>query len=103
LNDLCIKHPAATFFLKVEGNSMNGAGIFSGDIVIADYSLTAKSGDVVIACLDGECTIKRLRYIRGHAYLEAAHPDYPPIQITPETQFEVWGVVTHTIHSFKGI
>ena len=99
LNQHLVRHPSATFFLRVEGDSMLGAGIHPGDLLIADRSLRPNNNQVIIALVEGEFTVKRFRRKdKGKVYLEAANPDYKPIEITPDTGFEVWGVVTHVIH-----
>jgi len=102
LNEHLIQHPAATFFVRVEGDSMKGAGIHKGDILIVDRALEASNGKIVIAIINGEFTVKRIRKegIQGQetVYLEAENPRYPPIQIDPNWDFQVWGVVTYVIH-----
>lgn len=98
LNELMIAHPAATFFVRAEGDSMEGAGIFSGDILVVDRSLDAASGKIVIAVVNGEFTVKRFVIKKEALYLVAEHPRYAPIKITPEIDFLVWGVVTFVIH-----
>lgn len=98
LNELMISHPAATFFVRAEGCSMEGAGIFSGDILVVDRSLEAVSGKIIIAVVNGEFTVKRLVKRKEALFLEAENPRYKPIQITPDLDFLVWGVVTFVIH-----
>lgn len=89
-----IERPAATFLLRVSGHSMCGAGILDGDLVVVDRSVEAQPGHVVVAVLDGEMTIKRLRKLKdGRAILEAEHPDYPAIVVSEEQPAEIWGVV----------
>lgn len=100
LNELCIKHPAATFFVRAEGDSMVQAGIFSGDVLVVDRSLQARDGDVVIASLDGEFTVKRLK-TRPSPALYAENPAYAPIRIDMEAGIEVFGVVTNVIHPLR--
>ena len=100
LNEHLIKHPAATFFVKVKGDSMIGAGIYSGDMLIVDRSQESKNNSVVVAILNGEFTVKRLRKQEGKIFLIAENPNYKPIEIIPGMDFEVWGVVLHAIHSF---
>lgn len=97
LNDYCIDHPAATFFVRVQGESMRGAGIFPGDLLVVDRAVEPASGRVVIAVLEGEFTCKRLRREGDGLRLLAEHPDYAPIVIHPEMDFEIWGVVTHVV------
>ena len=96
-NELLIAHPAATFAVRVMGESMTGAGIFPGDIAVVDRSLTARDGSVVLAILAGDFTLKFFRKRGGRVWLEAANPLFDPIVITEDSGFEVWGVVRHTI------
>ena len=98
LNKHLIKHPAATFFVKVSGDSMINACMYPGDILIVDRSIEAVDKKIVIAVLDGEFTVKRLRCRGNLFFLEPENEDYPPIKITEEMAFEVWGVVTNVIH-----
>lgn len=101
LNEFLIRHPAATFFVRVSGDSMIDAGIHPDDILIVDRAVEAVNNKIVIAVLNGELTVKRLR-IEGEAvYLYPENDEYSPIEITPQMQFEVWGVVIHVIHSIK--
>ena len=99
LNEFLVKHPAATFFVKVQGNSMIQAGIHGGDILIVDRSLEPDDKKIVVAALNGELTVKRIRKLKGRLLLEAENPDYKAIEVTAEMDFEVWGVVAHVIHS----
>jgi DNA polymerase V len=98
LNEYLIQHPAATFFIRVAGDSMTGAGIHSNDILIVDRSVEAKDGNIVVAVLDGELTVKRLRKRDGVVSLVPENPDYPTLLPTAESEFTVWGVVQHVIH-----
>jgi DNA polymerase V len=98
LNEHLVKHPAATFFVRVEGQSMIGAGIHPDDILVVDRSMEASNGNIVVAAVDGELTVKRLQYRRARLFLEPENPDYDPIEITGETDLVVWGVVTSVIH-----
>ncbi|MBL7685497.1 MAG: hypothetical protein JNK65_05630, partial [Deltaproteobacteria bacterium] len=83
----------------VSGDSMKEAGIHSGDLLIVDRSLTASDQKIVIASIHGELTVKRLRKIKNEIFLMPENSSYPPIPITEEMAFEVWGVVTFVIHS----
>jgi DNA polymerase V len=96
-----IKHPEATFFLRVRGNSMTGAGIFDGDLLIVDRSLAPVSGDIVISVLDGEFTVKRLIICDGSIELRPENPQFKPLRIYEESQLDIWGVVTGAIKSFR--
>ena len=98
LNEFLIKNPSATYFVKAEGNSMAGAGINSGDMLIVDRSLKASDNDIVIATLYGELAVKRIRMHKDAVYLIAENPGYRSARINPETDFEIWGVVTYVIH-----
>lgn len=99
LNAHLIKHPAATFFVIAEGDSMTDAGIQSGDMLIVDKSLPAVHGKIIIAAIDGELTVKRLSRVAGCVYLLPENSKYPPIEITDEQDLVIWGVVTHVIHT----
>ncbi|MBD2655494.1 translesion error-prone DNA polymerase V autoproteolytic subunit [Synechocystis sp. FACHB-383] len=98
LNQYLIQHPAATFFVRVTGDSMIGAGIHAGDILIVDRSLEPRDNKVVIAVVNGELLVKRLRMEKQKIYLASENSDYPPLVITDLMDFEVWGVVTNVIH-----
>lgn len=100
LNQYVVKNPATTFFVRAEGDSMRDAGIFSGDILVVDRSLDPRSGNVVIAVIFDELTIKRLRLEKQKAFLVAENPDYEPIEITEEMDSSIWGVVTHSVRKF---
>lgn len=99
LNEYLIKHAAATFFVRVDGDSMKGAGIHRGDILIVDRALEPSNGKIVVAVINGEFTVKRIRIEKTKVFLEPENPKYVPIEINPESDFEVWGVVTFVIHS----
>lgn len=96
LNQLCIVHPAATFFVKVEGDSMIDIGIFSGDILIVDRALTAKHGDIVIANLNGEFTVKTL-LLKPKIALQPQNKFYSTIFIQEHDDFDIFGIVTNVI------
>jgi len=100
LNELLIQHPIATFFVRVAGESMKDAGINHGDVLVVDRSLEATSGKIVIAIVNGELTVKKFLQDNLSCQLIAANPDYPPVEITEDTDFSVWGVVTSVIHQF---
>ena len=99
LNEHLIKNPTATFFVRVTGNSMEGAGIYSGDTLIVDRSINPKNSSVIIAALNGELTVKRLSKKNNKLTLYPENTNYKPIEITMDMEFEVWGVVTTVIHS----
>lgn len=98
LNDLLIARPAATFFVRVSGDSMQGAGIFSGDILVIDRSLQASDNKIVVAIVGGEFTVKRLKIHQGKISLVPENPAYPILQMNEGSDFQVWGVVTYVIH-----
>lgn len=100
LNDHLIPHPSATFMVRAVGDSMSGAGIFSGDILVVDRSVQACHGSIIIAVVNAELTVKRLYRRKGVVRLEAANPAYPAIEISDETDLCCWGVVTAAIHQF---
>ena len=97
-NELLVSNPAATFAVRISGDSMIGAGLFPGDIAVVDRSLTAKNGSIVLALIDGEFTIKRYCEVAGGGLvLLAENPHYKNIEITAEVGLEVWGVAKHAI------
>lgn len=98
LNEHLVSHPAATFFVRASGDSMRGAGIHDGDTLVVDRALDPKDGDVVIAALDGELTVKRIRRRNERVHLLPENPEYPPIEVGPDSSFELWGVVTYALH-----
>ena len=99
LNEHLIKHPASTFFVKVKGDSMVGAGINSGDILIVDRSIEPKDKKIVVAVVNGDFTVKRITKRGDKLSLMSENPKYFPIEIKEGMDFEVWGVVVHVIHS----
>lgn len=100
LNQLLVPRPTATFMLKVEGDSMIGAGIFDGDMLIVDRSENAVNGSIVIAVIHGDLTVKRLKCDANKIWLMPENPDYKPILIDENSDFSIWGCVTHAIHNF---
>ena len=110
LNGLLVKRPAATFFVRVQGDSMIGEGIHDGDLLVVDRSLRPASGDVIIACVDGDFTVKTLRVGNGERgmgnggeiRLVAANPKYPDIVLKPGQELDYFGKVTACIHRFAG-
>lgn len=99
LNELLIKHPSATYFVKVSGNSMIEAGIHDGDILIVDRALDPKNNDIVIAVIDGELTVKRLVIKDNKIYLYPENSNYKPIKIdSEERDLLIWGIATYVIH-----
>jgi len=98
LNQHLIKHPAATFFVKAQGDSMLGAGIHSGDLLIVDRSIRPQDGKVVLGVIDGEFTVKTLHHARGKVFLMPENCRYPAIEVKEEMDFSVWGVITNVVH-----
>lgn len=94
LNDVLVLNPLSTFLFNVEGDSMSGAGIWDGDKLVVDRSIEPKHGLIVLACVDGEFTVKRLYRRAGVVKLVAANPAYPPIVFADAQEMTVWGVVT---------
>src|SRR6476469_8377978 len=100
LTRLLFRHPASTFLARVSGDSMTGAGIEPGDLVAVDRGLRPVDGSIVVAVVDGEHTLKRLRVQPGRRWLEAENSRYPPMPLGEDAELVVWGVVTHVIHDF---
>lgn len=101
LDGYLIADPAATFLVRVRGDSMRGAGIEEGDLLVVDKGLAANHGDIVIAVIDGEFTVKRLHRLRGICALIAENPAYPPITLHSGQELLVWGVVTGAVKKFR--
>ncbi len=99
LNKHLVKHPAATFFVRVAGDSMINAGIHPDDILVVDRSLDPVDKKVIIAIVNGELTVKRIRIKKDGIYLVAENINYNPVKINNEMEFQVWGVVTSVIHA----
>ncbi|HNY66099.1 MAG TPA: translesion error-prone DNA polymerase V autoproteolytic subunit [Deltaproteobacteria bacterium] len=105
LNEFLIAHPASTYFVRVEGDSMIEAGIQSGDILVVDWSLEPRSGDIVIAMINGEFLVKTFScHPDGKKrFLLAGNPKYPHIELTDTMDVEIRGVVTSALHIFRKI
>ena len=100
LNEHLISNPFSTFFLRVKGESMINAGIRDKDLIIVDKSLIAKPGDIVIAMIEGEFTIKRLSIKNDELYLKAENHNYPDFSFKNHIDVQIWGVVIYSIHSY---
>lgn len=98
LNRELIKHPAATFFGRVSGDSMIEEGIFEDDILVIDRSLEPQNDDLAVCCIDGDFTLKRIHVENDNLWLIPANAAYQPILVTPDNEFSIWGIVTYTIH-----
>lgn len=98
LHDYLVQHPSATFCVKAIGDSMVDAGIKSSDVMVVDRALTPKNNDIVLAVVNGEFTVKRIKKNEDELYLMPANENYRPMKITEDMDFQVWGVVTFIIH-----
>ncbi|WP_031218372.1 MULTISPECIES: LexA family protein [unclassified Halomonas] len=101
LHEHVVKHPAATYFVRAEGDSMLGDGIHDGDLLVVDRSLEPLPGRVVVIALEGEPTVKRLARRGGEVWLLASNPRFAPIPLAGR-ECHVWGVVTHVLHALSG-
>ena len=100
INEYLVKHPSSTFYIYVKGDSMIDSGIFDGDLLIVDRSLEVKSNSVVVAVIDGDFTVKKIKKDSGNLYLIPQNKKYKPILLENNMDFQIWGIVTHTIHHF---
>lgn len=103
LNRELIHSPSSTFCARVSGDSMIDCGISDGDLLIIDKALTARDGSIAVCFVDGEFTVKRIAIRPDGVYLIPANEKYPPIYVSEESNFQVWGVVTHIIKSVQQI
>lgn len=101
LNKELVRHPAATFYGRVVGDSMIDAGVEEGDILVIDKSLEAREGDMAVCFVDGEFTLKHLHFHEGRVTLRPANPDYPEIEVVEGMDFALWGVVTYVIKKIR--
>ena len=101
LDKYLIQNPAATFLVYANGNSMLHAGIHHGDILIIDRSLNARDGDIIIAVLYGEFTVKQLSIVNNTFFLIPKNPEYSPVEILDDMDFEIWGVVIYSIRKHR--
>jgi DNA polymerase V len=101
LHELLIQHPAATFYVRLAGDSMKDAGLYDGDILVVDRSVQPEHGHIVVAVLDGELTVKRLFRKDGKIELKPENAMYPAIEIAAERDFLIWGVVTGSIRQYS--
>jgi DNA polymerase V len=100
LNELCIQKPAATYFVRAQGDSMIDAGIFPGDVLVIDRSIDASHGDIVIASVNGELTVKLLE-TKPQTRLVPMNNQHAPIVIPEGAELEIFGVATNVIHSLR--
>lgn len=96
-----VRHPHATFQMRVSGDSMRDEGIFDGDIAIIDRAITPRHGHIVVAAIDGEFLVKKLVIENGFTYLKAGNPNYSDIQLHDGQTLEIWGVIITTFRMFK--
>jgi DNA polymerase V len=101
LNEELIRNPAATFLVRVKGESMRDAGIHTGDTLIVDKSVTPADRQIVVAMIDGEFTVKRFRKVNGRIFLEAANDSFAPIEVGENQELTIWGAVTYIIHQAR--
>ena len=101
INDLVVKHPASTFFVRVSGDSMIGAGIFSGDVLVVDRSVTPKDGTIVVAAVYGEMVVKRLKAVGNTHILVSENDNYEPIIISDHEDCFIWGAVIGSVRQFS--
>ncbi|MCB0446101.1 MAG: translesion error-prone DNA polymerase V autoproteolytic subunit [Gelidibacter sp.] len=97
LDRALVKNKEATFYAKVSGQSMIGAGLDDGDLLVVDKSLEPQHNKIAVCFIDGEFTVKRLQVNKEGVYLLPANPAYEPIQVTEDNTFQIWGIVTHVI------
>jgi len=101
ITELVIAHPDATFYVRVSGDSMEGAGIFEGDVLVVDRALDARNNTIIVALVNGEFTVKRLTMSGDTIFLMPENPRYEPLPITEEMEFRVWGIATYVIHRLR--
>jgi DNA polymerase V len=97
LDKVLVKNREATFYAKVSGQSMIGAGLDDGDLLVVDKSLEPQHNKIAVCFIDGEFTVKRLQVTKEGVFLLPANPAYDPIEITESNNFQIWGIVTHVI------
>jgi DNA polymerase V len=100
LNEKLVSHPSATFFVRAKGESMRDAGINDGALLVIDRSITPREGHIVVAMIDGQFTLKRLRKRDGKVFLEAHNPAFSSIEINGEQELVIWGVVKSATNEF---
>ena len=97
LDDALVRNKESTFYAKVSGQSMIGAGLDDNDLLVIDRSIQPENNKIAVCFLDGEFTVKRLRVSKNEMWLQPENPDYPIINITEENNFVIWGIVTNVI------
>ena len=101
LNEFMVEHEAATFYVRVKGHSMTGAGILDGDIIAVDRALEPRHGDIVLAVIDNELTVKELHLENGWVRLLPHNPDFPPIDFKTGQELTIWGVVKGVVRKLR--
>ena len=97
LNRFLIRHSVATYFMKMSGDAMRNAGIFDGDVLVVDRAQDPKTDSIIVAELNGELTIRRLKYYKGQTWLKAENEYYPPERVLNTDNFNIWGIVTSVV------
>ena len=101
INELVIAHPEATLYVRVSGDSMEGAGICEGDVLVVDRVLDARENAIIVALVNSECTVKRLSTIGDRLFSMPENLRYDPLPITEEMEFRVWGIATYGMHRLR--
>ena len=92
-----VRNEEATFYARVSGESMQGAGLDDGDLLVIDRSMEPKNGKIAVCCIDGEFTVKRLKVVEDGVFLIPENPKYQPIKVTEENELIIWGIVTYVV------
>ena len=92
-----VRNEEATFYARVSGESMQGAGLDDGDLLVIDRSMEPKNGKIAVCCIDGEFTVKRLKVVEHGVFLIPENPKYQPIKVTEENELIIWGIVTYVV------
>jgi len=100
MNKYLIKRPSSTFYGRVKGQSMKDVGITDGDLLVIDKSITPKNDQIAVCYIDGEFTIKKIKFEQDVCWLIPANEAYQPIRVTSQNDFLIWGIVTHVIKAF---
>lgn len=100
INDLVVKNPTSTFFVRVQGDSMTGAGIFNGDVLVVDRSKDPQDGRIVVAAVNGELVVKRLSIEENQRLLVSENEAYAPIAVGEDEECFIWGVVVGSVRTF---
>ena len=99
LNEELIPRPNSTFIVRARGDSMIGSGIYPGDLLIVDRSLSPRNGSIIIAVLDGELSVKGLKLNNDRVTLSSSNPNYSDVIVSEEMDFTIWGVCTNVVHN----